>query len=119
MHTLCLRYTLDPNRIDAFRTYVEDETPVIRDCGGRVVGYYLPTDFAGPTNIAYGLIEFASLDRYERYRETLAADPTHRRNAAALTESGVLIAIERSIIRRHGYAEGSAATREEAAHAAP
>ncbi|MBP1179772.1 NIPSNAP family protein [Methylobacterium sp. PvR107] len=119
MHTLCLRYTLDPNRIDAFRIYVEDETPVIRDCGGHVVGYYLPTDFAGPTNIGYGLIEFTSLDLYERYRETLAADPTHRRNAAALTESGALLAIERSFIRRHGYAESRASTREVAAHDAP
>ncbi|MBE7200676.1 MAG: NIPSNAP family protein [Parafilimonas terrae] len=116
MHTLCLRYTLDPNRIDAFRTYVEDETPVIRDCGGRVVGYYVPTDFAGPTHIAYGLIEFASLDLYERYRETLAADPIHRRNAAALAESRALLAIERSFIRRHGYAEGAAAMRDGGAH---
>lgn len=119
MHTLCLRYTFDPNRIDAFRTYVEDETPVIRDCGGRVLGYYLPTDFAGPTNIAYGLIAFASLDQYERYRAALAADPTHRRNAAALAGSGALLAIERSIIRRHGYAEGPAAPRDGGAHDTP
>ena len=105
MHTLILRYTLDPNRIAAFRTYVEDETPVIRDCGGRVVGYFLPTDFAGPTNVGYGLIEFQTLAEYEHYRAVLAADPTHQRNAAALAESGAVLVIERSFIRRHGYAD--------------
>ena len=107
MHTLCLRYTLDPNRIEAFRTYVEDETPVIRDCGGRIVGYYVPTDFAGPTNVGYGLIEFETLALYERYREVLAADPTHRRNAAALAESGAVLVVERSFIRRHGSVEAA------------
>ena len=47
MHTLCLRYTIDLNRIDAFRTYIEDQTPVIRDYGGRVVCCYFP-----PTSLA-------------------------------------------------------------------
>lgn len=104
MLTLCIRYTLDPNRIDAFRTYVEDETPVIREAGGAIVGYYLPTDFAGPTNIGYGLIEFATLTAYERYRGTLADHPARRRNAAALVESGAVLNTERSFIRRHGEA---------------
>ncbi|WP_071000343.1 NIPSNAP family protein [Methylobacterium sp. C1] len=109
MHTLILRYTIDPNRLAAFRTYVEDETPVIRDCGGRVVGYYLPTDFGGPTNVGYGLIEFDTLADYERYRADLAADPNHQRNAAALAESGAVLVIERSFIQRHGYAEARSA----------
>ena len=110
MHTLILRYTLDPNRIGAFRSYVEAETPVIRDCGGRVVGYYVPTDFAGPTNIGYGLIEFETLAAYEHYRVVLAADPAHQRNAAALTESGAVLVVERSFIKRHGYAEVAGAS---------
>jgi hypothetical protein len=62
MLTLCIRYTLDPNRIDAFRKYVGTEQVIISQSGGRIVGYYLPTDFAGPTNVAYGLIEFEGLD---------------------------------------------------------
>jgi hypothetical protein len=106
MHTLCLRYTLDPNRIAAFRTYVEAETPVIRAAGGHITGYYLPTDFAGPTNIGYGLITFASLADYETYRRDLAADPAHRRNAAALTESGAVLSVERSFLSQHGVVGG-------------
>ena len=102
MSTLCIRYTLDPNRIAAFRTYVEDELPAITRAGGKIVGYYLPTDLAGPTNVGYGLIEFASLAAYEAYRQKLADDPTHVRNTAALTESGAVLNMERSFIRRHG-----------------
>ena len=105
MLTLCIRYTLDPNRIDAFRRYVENEQPVIRNSGGRIVGYYLPTDFAGPTNIAYGLIEFEALDEYERYRQALADDPAHRSNVADLVASGAVLNMDRSFIRRHSGAQ--------------
>ncbi|KST61233.1 hypothetical protein AO398_00675 [Methylobacterium sp. GXS13] len=108
MHTLCLRHTIGPNRIDAFRIYVEDQTPVMCDYGSRFVRYYHSTDFASPTNVGYGLIEFETLAQYERYREVLAAAPTHRRHAAALTENGALLAIDQSFIRHRDYAEGSA-----------
>lgn len=102
MYTLCIRYTLDPNRIAGFRTYVENELAVIREAGGQNVAYYLPTDFAGPNSIGYGLIEIETLADYERYRHALAAHPTHLRNAAALAESGAVLSMERSFIRRHG-----------------
>ena len=101
MHTLCLRYTIDPNRLDAFRTYLDHELPVIEAAGGRILGYFLPTDFAGRTDTAYGLIDFASLAAYETYRAALAADPLHVRNVAALTGSGAVLATDRSFIRRH------------------
>jgi hypothetical protein len=102
MYTLCIRYTLDPNNIRAFRTYVENESDVIRKSGGAIVGYFLPTDFAGPTNIAYGLIDFPDRASYEHYRGVLGADPDHQRNAAVLENSGVVVATERSIISRAG-----------------
>jgi hypothetical protein len=46
MYTLCIRYTLDPNRLKHFRDYVEHELAAIRNAGGKIVGYWLPTDFA-------------------------------------------------------------------------
>lgn len=100
MHTLCIRYTLDPNRLKPFRDYVEHELAAIRAAGGKVVGYWLPTDFAGPTNVAYGLIDFQTLESYERYRKALAEDPLHQRNAEELTRSGAVLNTERSIIER-------------------
>ena len=101
MLTLCIRYTLDPNRLESFRRYVENEQPVICKSGGRITGYYLPTDFAGPTNIAYGLIDFEALDEYERYRQALAEDPAHRSNVAELIASGAVLNMDRAFIRRH------------------
>jgi hypothetical protein len=53
MFTLCSRYTLDPNRVKHFREYVEHELEAIRNAGGKIVGYWLPTDYAGPNNIAW------------------------------------------------------------------
>jgi NIPSNAP len=101
MYTLCIRYTLDPSRIDGFRTYVEHEVPVIREAGGRKVASYLPTDFAGPTNIGLGLIEIETMADYERHRRALAEQPAHVRNATALAESGAVLSLERSSISRH------------------
>jgi hypothetical protein len=100
MLTLCIRYVIDPNRLAHFRSYVEAELEAIRRSGGDIVGYFLPTDFAGPTNEAYGLIDFTTLAGYEHYRRTLAADPLHTKNAAELERSGVIVATNRSIIQR-------------------
>jgi hypothetical protein len=100
MYTLCIRYTLDPNQLKHFRDYVEHELAAIRNAGGKIVGYWLPTDFAGPNNIAYGLIDFLTLDSYEEYRKALAENPLHQRNAEALTHSGAVLKMERSIIER-------------------
>ena len=100
MYTLCIRYTLDPNKIAHFKAYVDAELVAIRRSGGKVVGYFLPTDFAGPTNLAYGLIDFTSLASYERYRHELAEAADHKTNVAQLERSGVVTATYRSIMRR-------------------
>ena len=49
MITLHLRYTIDPNKLSDIRAYVEAEMKPISESGGSIVGYYLPTDFAGAT----------------------------------------------------------------------
>jgi hypothetical protein len=102
MLTLSIRYTLDPNKLADFRTYVEAELPVIRRSGGEVVGYFLPTDFAGPTNDAVGLIDFADLASYEQYRRTLAADTEHKGNVARLERSSAVLVMNRAILQRAG-----------------
>jgi hypothetical protein len=37
MYTLCIRYTLDPNRLKHFREYVEHELEAIRNAGGKIM----------------------------------------------------------------------------------
>ena len=100
MITLCIRYVFNPDHLADFRAYVEAEQPVIERSGGKIVGYFLPTDFAGPTNEAMGLIDLPSLAAYEQYRQRLADDPDHKKNIGRLEESGAAVAMNRSIIRR-------------------
>src|ERR1700733_1560594 len=100
MITLHLRYTIDPNKLSDIRAYVETEMKPISESGGSIVGYYLPTDFAGATNEAFGLIDFPSLAEYEIYRAKLAAPPLHKRYVEVLESTGALLSIQRSLIRR-------------------
>ena len=100
MITLCIRYTFNPDKLADVRTYFEAEQGAIERCGGRIVGYFLPTDFAGPTNEAIGLIDLPSLAAYETYRKVLADDPESQRNIARLATAGAGVTMNRSIIRR-------------------
>lgn len=108
MLTLSIRYAFNPDKIEAFRTYVEAEQTPISRSGGKIVAYFLPTDFAGPINEALGLIEFPTLEAYERYRDTLANDPDHKANLARLEASGANVAMTRSFIRKLGNAHAAA-----------
>jgi NIPSNAP len=100
MFTLCIRYTLNPNKLADFKAYAEAEQGPISQSGGKTLGYFLPTDFAGPTNEAMGLIDFSTLAAYEQYRSTLANDPDHQKNVARLEQCGAVVAMDRSIIQR-------------------
>ena len=100
MVTLSIRYTINPNRLADFEVYVKAELEPIRRSGGKTIGYFLPTDFAGATNEALGLIDFATLTDYEQYRSVLAADPDHRKNVERLEQSGAVVSMNRTILRR-------------------
>jgi hypothetical protein len=100
MMTLCIRYTLDPNKLADFETYARALPRPIERCGGKFVAYYLPTKVAGPTNTALGLIEFPNLATYERYREKLLADPDAVESLRRADAAGCILNEERSIVRR-------------------
>jgi hypothetical protein len=100
MITLSIRYTINPNKLSDFRTYVESEQEPIRRSGGRILGYFLPTDFAGSTSEALGLIDLPALAAYAQYREALAKDPDHTKNVVRLEQSGAVLSMNRSIIQR-------------------
>jgi len=100
MVTLSIRYTINPNKLADFKTYVDAEQEPIRRSGGEIVGYFFPTDFAGPTNEALGLIDLPNMAAYEKYRNALANDSDHKKNATLLERSGAVMAMNRSIIQR-------------------
>ena len=99
MITLCIRYTLDPHKLADFEAYARALGPQIERCGGKLAGYYLPTKLAGPTNAALGLIEFADLAAYERYRENLAADPEAAENLRRAEAARCILNEDRSFIQ--------------------
>jgi hypothetical protein len=98
--TLFLRYTIDPNKLSDIAQYAADEQIPIRESGGKILGYFMPTDFAGATNEAFGLIDFPSLAEYEVYRAKLAAHPLHKKNVAVVERTGALLSVQRSLIQR-------------------
>ena len=75
MITLCIRHTLNANKLAEFEAYARSLLRPVERCGGKFVAFYLPTKIARSTNAAFGLIDFPDLATYERYREQLASDP--------------------------------------------
>ncbi|MHB8529787.1 MAG: NIPSNAP family protein [Caulobacteraceae bacterium] len=100
MITLCIRYTLDVKKLGEFEAYARALPGPVERCGGRFVGYYLPTRLAGPTNTAFGLIDFPDLALYERFRERLAADPEAVEALRLAEAAGCILNEDRSFLRR-------------------
>ena len=99
----CIRYTIDRNEHGAFETYARKwiEGGIIRRCGGRPLGYFLPRrGFGGSDNMAFALIGFESLAEYEEYRRKLMSDPDARANLADAAKSRCILIEERSWLDR-------------------
>lgn len=90
MFTCVIRYMVEPDRRDELRAYAQSWIALIRKYGGEHHGYFAPpTDEAvpdpsfsfpgrgveAPSNVAYALFSFPSIEAYERYREDVKADP--------------------------------------------
>jgi hypothetical protein len=69
---------------------------IIPRAGGHLIGYFLP--YEGTNNIAWGLIAFASLADYERYRARLRADADGMQNFAFAQSKRLILAEERTFL---------------------
>jgi hypothetical protein len=98
MITCCIQYTLDPRKVDAFADYARRWPPIIKRCGGALVGYFLPKE--GANNYSLALIEFPSLAEYEIYRRRLTEDEDARRNVADVANAGAILVESRSFLQR-------------------
>lgn len=99
MITLCIRYTIDIHKSADFEQYARTWPEPIRRCGGELVGYFLPTKIAGPTNFALALINFPSLAAYEKYREALMGDGEAKANVEFAEQSGCILLEDRLILQ--------------------
>lgn len=100
MITLSIRYTIDARKRSDFEHYARALGTIIPRCGGEVVGYWLPTRFAGPTNQALALIDFPSLAAYEQYRERLAKDDDNLESIRQAEASGCILVEDRAFLER-------------------
>jgi hypothetical protein len=98
--TVCIRYTIDIHKLNDFEQYARNWPEPIQRCGGELLGYFVTTKIAGPTNIAYALINFSDLAAYEKYREALMKDETARKNVEFADQSGCILVEDRSILQR-------------------
>ena len=98
--TLCIRYTVDANKLSDFEKYASGWPEVINRCGGKLAGYYAPTKLAGPTNFALALIDFHDLAAYERYREALMKDAEAVAIVAAADAAKCIFVEDRSFLKR-------------------
>lgn len=95
--TVFIRYRIDPFQREAFEAYARRWLAVIPDCGGDLVGYWMPHE--GTNDVAYGLISFDSLASYEAYRARLKSDEAGRANFAFAEERRFIRSEERSFLR--------------------
>lgn len=100
MITLCIRYVIDQNQYRDFEAYARGWPEPIQRCGGALLGYFLPTKLAGPTDFAMALIDFPNLAAYEQYRQALMSDSAAVANVAMIEESGCILNENRSFLQR-------------------
>jgi hypothetical protein len=97
MNVTCfIRYQIDPLQREEFQKYAENWGRIIPRCGGRLLGYFLPSE--GTNDIAWGLIAFESLASYEAYRKRLKADPEARENFGFAQNRRLILREERTFL---------------------
>ena len=94
--TCFIRYQIDPFQREAFAEYARNWTRIIPECGGHLVGYFLPHE--GTNDVAWGLIAFETLAAYEAYRTRLMAHPGARRNFAMAQTKRLILREERTFL---------------------
>jgi hypothetical protein len=74
MNVVCqIRYQLDPYKRAQFEEYSKVWLKVIPECGGDLIGYFMPHE--GTNDVAFAMIGFDSLAAYETYRAKLKTVP--------------------------------------------
>jgi hypothetical protein len=96
--TVFIRYQLDPFKRAMFEQYARSWLAIIPNCGGDLVGYWMPHE--GTNNIAFALISFENLASYENYRTQLRADNEAIANFDFAEANKFIVAEERTFLRK-------------------
>jgi hypothetical protein len=96
MITCFIRYQIDPFQREAFAEYARNWGRIIPECGGHLVGYFLP--YEGTNDIGWGLIAFPSLAAYEAYRAKLRSHAGARENFTMAQTKRFILREERTFV---------------------
>ncbi len=94
--TCMIRYQIDPFQRDAFAEYARNWGKIIPECGGHLVGYFLPHE--GTNDVGWGLIACESLAAYEAYRNRLRTHQGARENFAMSQAKRFVLREERTFV---------------------
>ena len=94
--TCVIRYQIDPFQREAFKEYAQNWGRIIPQCGGHLVGYFLPHE--GTNDVAWGLIAFDSLASYEAYRTRLKSNPEAVENFTMAQTKRLILREERTFV---------------------
>jgi hypothetical protein len=97
MITCCVRYEIDPDKIDDFERFAKAWIDLVNRHGGTHHGYFLPSE--GASDIALALFSFPSFADYERYRARFGEDPEFVAADRIRDESGCVRRYERTFMR--------------------
>jgi len=92
-----IHYQIDPFQRDAFEQYARTWLRVIPECGGDLLGYFMPHE--GTNDVAHAMIGFDSLAAYEAYRARLRADPAAMANFQTAQEKRFILKEERTFLK--------------------
>ncbi len=95
--TCAIRYVIDPFKRDAFETYARNWLTLIPECGGDLVGYFMPHE--GTNNVAHALISLESLAAYEAYRARLRQNAGSVENFRFAEKERFILSEERTWLR--------------------
>jgi hypothetical protein len=98
MNVVCqIRYQLDPFKRAQFEEYAKVWLKVIPECGGDLLGYFMPHE--GTNDVAFAMIGFDSLAAYETYRAKLKVVPESVANFNFAEREKFILREERVFLR--------------------
>lgn len=93
-----IHYQIDPFQRDGFEQYARTWLKVIPECGGDLLGYFMPHE--GTNDVAHAMIGFDSLASYETYRAKLKTHDGARANFEFAQQRKFILRERREFLRK-------------------
>lgn len=93
-----IRYQIDPFQREEFERYAKTWLEVIPECGGDLLGYFMPHE--GTNDVAHAMIGFDSLAAYEAYRAKLKKHDGAKANFAFAQTRKLILRESREFLRK-------------------